>query len=97
MQLASLHMELQDLKNGKEVKTETHYEVWWTKCKVEGHHKDQCHIFQDYIGAGGPNPLKPSFTGSNIGASTRCSIFQISGQDSTDNFSLLQKFMQYPK
>lgn len=39
-QLASLHMELQDLKNGKEVKSKTHSEVWCTKCKVEGHHKD---------------------------------------------------------
>ena len=52
-------MELQDLNKGKEVNSETHSEVWCTKCKVEGHHKDQCPMFWDYIAAGGPNLLKP--------------------------------------
>lgn len=56
LQLASVHMVLQDLKRGKEIKSEIHSEVLCMKCKDEGHHKDP--VFQDYIGAGDPDPLK---------------------------------------
>jgi len=64
-------MQLQDLKKVKEVKSGTHFEVWCTKFKAKGHHKDQGPIFQDYITAGGLNPLKPkSSTRSSIDAST---------------------------
>lgn len=82
-------MEFQDLKNGKEVKPETHYEVWCMKCKTEGHHKDKFPIFQDYITTGGPNPLKPeSLAGSRTSASAWYSIFQVLGQHSIDNYYL---------
>lgn len=69
-------MELQDLKKGKEAQSEMHSEVFCTKCKVEGHHKDQCLVYHDYVAAVGPNPLKSE---PSVGQSTRpslwCSIF----------------------
>lgn len=75
-QLASLHMELQDLKKGKEAQPDTHLEVWCIKFKVEGHYKDQCPVYPNYLASRGPNPLKLE---PNAEPSTRsnlwCSIF----------------------
>ena len=54
-QLANLTLELQDLNKGKETRSEVSYK----KCKAEGHYKDQCHVFRDYLVSGAPNPVKP--------------------------------------
>jgi hypothetical protein len=52
----------QDLKNltfqlnqnkGKEKRED----VWCTMCRTEGHHKNECPLFAQYIGVGMPNPL----------------------------------------
>lgn len=61
-QLANLTLQLQDMKKGKEVRED----IWCIKCK-EGHHKDQCPIFQEHLIGGAPNPL-------NHGASPWCEI-----------------------
>lgn len=67
-QLESFHMELQDFKKGKEAQSEMCSEVLCTKCKVEGHHKDQCLVYHDYVVVVGPNILnsEPSVVPSTI-------------------------------
>ena len=40
-QLVNITLELQSLKKGKEV----HEEVWCTRCRTEGHSKEQCPVF----------------------------------------------------
>jgi len=57
--LVSLDMELQDLKKQKEIKLETHSQVWCMKCKAEGHHRYYYLVFQYYIVVGVSNLLKP--------------------------------------
>jgi len=52
-QLASLTIQLEMLTKGKE-KWE---QVWCTKCRNEGHHKDECPTFVHYLATGAPNPL----------------------------------------
>ena len=39
-QLAEMALELHDMKKGKSI----HKEVWCTRCKTEGHDKEQCHV-----------------------------------------------------
>lgn len=57
-QLTMLTLELQDLKKGKEFRPEIS-KVWCMTCKAEGHYKDQCPIFRDYIATGAPNLVNP--------------------------------------
>lgn len=52
-QLANLTLQLQDIKKGKK----TREEVWCTKWKVEGHSKEHCPIFAEYLASGVPNTL----------------------------------------
>ena len=52
-QLVNITPELQSLKKGKEVREE----VWCTRCRTEGHPKEQCPIFEQYLASGVPNPL----------------------------------------
>jgi hypothetical protein len=52
-QLANLTLQLHEIKKGKEVE----HELWCTKCKAQGHTKDNCPVFVDYIASGAPNPL----------------------------------------
>ena len=52
-QLANLTLQLQDIKKGKEVRDE----VWCTKCRTEGHSREHCPIFVEYLASGAPNPL----------------------------------------
>jgi len=55
-------------------------EVWWIKCKVEGHYKDQCLVYPNYLVVGGPNPLKPKLSaGPSTESSVWCSIFRVAG------------------
>ena len=44
-QLAQLTLQLQDIKKGKEVREE----VWCTKCRTEGHSKEHCPVFVEYL------------------------------------------------
>ena len=52
-QLPNLTLQLQDIKNGKEVREE----VWCTKCRIEGHSREHCLVFAEYLAIGEPNPL----------------------------------------
>jgi len=64
-QLANLTLQLQAMKKGKEIKEE----VWCIKRKVEGHHKDQFPLFQEYLATRVPNAL-------NQGCAPWCEIRQ---------------------
>jgi len=35
-----------------------HEEVWCIKCKGQGHDKDHCLVFANYLVGGGPMPLR---------------------------------------
>ena len=52
-QLVNITLELQSLKKGTEVREE----VWCTRCRTEGHLREQCPIFTQYLASGMPNPL----------------------------------------
>ena len=52
-QLVNITLELQSLKKGKEVREE----VWCTRCQTEGHSKEQCPVFAQYLASGTPSPL----------------------------------------
>jgi len=45
-----LTLQLQDIKKIKEVREE----VWCTKCKSEGHSKEQCPLFRNYMASETP-------------------------------------------
>ena len=52
-QLANLTLQLHDMKKDKEVREE----VWCTRCRTEGHSKEHCPVFAEYLASGVPNPL----------------------------------------
>ena len=52
-QLVNITLELQSLKKGKEVREE----IWCTRCRTEGHSKEQCPVVAQYLASGAPNPL----------------------------------------
>ena len=52
-QLANLTLQLHDMKKGKEVREE----VSCTRCRTEGHSKEHCPLFAEYLANGAPNPL----------------------------------------
>ena len=52
-QVVNITLELQSLKKGKEVRKE----VWCTRCITEGHSKEHCPVFAQYLASGSPNPL----------------------------------------
>jgi len=83
-QLTNLTIQLQDMKKGKEVREE----IWCIRCKAEGHHKDQCPLFQEYLASGAPNPL-------NHGAGPWCEIYRTRGHR-PENCHLLQKYVSTP-
>ena len=51
--LANLMIQLQDIKKGKE----SQKDLWCTKCRTDGHTKDNCLTFMNYVASGAPNPL----------------------------------------
>ena len=53
LQLANLTVQIQDIKKGKE----SHEEFWCTRCQMDGHTKDNCSLYMNYISSGVPNPL----------------------------------------
>ena len=52
-QLTNLTIQLQDIKKGKEAQED----LWCTKCRMDGHTKDNYPTFMNYITSGAPNPL----------------------------------------
>jgi hypothetical protein len=52
-QLDALTIQLVELTKGREKQEQ----VWCTKCRTKGHHKDECPTFTQYLAAGAPNPL----------------------------------------
>ena len=56
MQLVNLTVQLQDIKKAED----EHDELWCTWCHVDGHMKDTCPYFQNYLLSGAPNPLSYS-------------------------------------
>jgi len=81
-QLANLTLQLWDMKKWKEVREE----VWCIKCNKEGHHKDQCPLFQEYLATVAPNPL-------NHGAGPWCKICRTRGGHRPKHCPLLQKYV----
>jgi hypothetical protein len=51
--LVALTIQLAKLTKGKEKREQ----VWCTKCRTEGHHKDECPTFTQYLEVGASNPL----------------------------------------
>lgn len=58
-QLKNLCLEMQSLKQDRIVRTEVREQVWCLKCKGQGHDKDHCSVFENYIAKGGSMPLRP--------------------------------------
>ena len=52
-QLANLTIQLQDIKKGKEAQEY----LWCKKCRTNGHTKDNCVTFMNYVSSSAPNPL----------------------------------------
>lgn len=73
------------MKKGKEVREE----VWCTRCKTEGHSREHCHVFAEYLASSAPNPL-PQAQGP------WCEICRVNGHRPQD-FPLLQKYVQTSK
>ena len=91
-QLKNLCLEMQSLKQDRTTCPETREEVWCIKCKGQGHDKDHCPLFMNYLVRRGPMPVileaqaRPSAT-----PALWCVICQIGGKYATDNDHLLQK------
>ena len=52
-QLSNLTLQLQDIKKAKE----DHDDLWCTRCHADGHTKDTCPMFLNYLLPGALNPL----------------------------------------
>lgn len=57
MRLKNLCLEMQSLKQDRTAKPKAHEEVWCVECKGQGHEKDHCPVFANYLARGGPMPL----------------------------------------
>jgi hypothetical protein len=55
-QLTSLSLQVEDMK--KEKGKEKREDIWCIRCKSEGHDKEHCPLFNEYLAYGSPNPLK---------------------------------------
>jgi hypothetical protein len=53
MELVVLTIQLDEITKGKEKQEQ----FWYTKCKAEGHHKEECPTFVHYLPIGEMNPL----------------------------------------
>ena len=53
VQLENLTLQLKDIKKGKE----NHKDILCTHCHADGHTKDTCPTFRNYLLSGVPNPL----------------------------------------
>ena len=80
-QLANMTLQLQDIKKAKE----DHDDLWCTQCRANGHTKDTCPTFWNYLLSGAPNPL------SYVGIPW-CRIFQVYGYWN-ENYEYMQKMV----
>lgn len=95
MQLQNLCLEMQSLKQDKTPRPEAREEVWCIKCRGQGHDKDHCQVFANYLAGVGPMSLRPEAQARPSAAPTLwCAICQIGGKHATDNCHLLQKYTQ---
>lgn len=58
VQLQNLCLEMKSLKQDRTTRPEVHEEVWCIKCKGQGHDKDHCPVFTNYLVAGWPMPVR---------------------------------------
>ena len=85
LQLANSTIQLQDIKKGRENREE----IWCTQCHGEGHHKDQCPKFSNYLLSGSPNTLNQG------GHLPWCRICQMHGHQH-EECVYLQKMVSNP-
>ena len=52
--LANLTLQIKDIRKGKEAQED----LWCTKCRTDGHTKDNCPTFMNYVSFSAPNRLK---------------------------------------
>ena len=64
-------------------------EVWCTRCRTEGHDKEQCPTVRNFLNSGAPNPFNPSVL--------YCEICRTTGQHQPEDCYLLQRYVQVPK
>lgn len=94
-QLQNLCLEMQSLKQDGITWPEAHEEVWCIKCKGQGHDKDHCQVFKNYLAGGGLMPLRlKAQAGPSAVPALWCVISQIGGKHTTTNCHLLQKYTQ---
>jgi hypothetical protein len=55
-QLTSLSLQVKDMKKDKG--KEKREDIWCIRCKSEGHYKEHCPLFHEYLATGAPSPLK---------------------------------------
>ena len=53
LQLDNFTVQLRDIKRGNEVQEE----LWCTRCRTDGNHKDNFLALMNYVAGGAPNPL----------------------------------------
>jgi len=98
MQLQNLCLEIQSLKQDRALQLEVSEEVWCIKCKGQGHDKDHCPVFVNYLAGGGPMPLRlEAQEGPSATPTLWCAICQIGGKHMTDNCHFLQKYTLAPQ
>jgi len=93
VQLQNLCLEMQSFKKDRTPRPKVREEVWCTKCKGQGHKKDHCLVFMNYLVGGGMIPLRlEAQAGPSKMTSLWCMVFKIGGKHTTDNCHLLQKY-----
>jgi hypothetical protein len=55
-QLTSLSLQVEDMKKDKG--KDKREDIWCIRCKSEGHDKEHCPLFHEYLASGAPSPLK---------------------------------------
>jgi hypothetical protein len=55
-QLTSLSLQVKDMKKDKG--KEEREDIWWVRCRSEGHDKEHFPLFNEYLAFGAPSPLK---------------------------------------
>ena len=98
VQLQNLCLEMESLKYDRASFQEVHEGVWCIKCKGQGHDKDHCLVFANYLERGGPMPLRPEAQAwSSAAATLWCVIYQIGGKHMMENCHLLHKYTITPQ
>ena len=83
-QLDNLSLQIQDIKKGKNIREY----AWFTRCKMEYHHRDLFPYFQDYLPSSTPNTL-------NSQGMPWCRVCQTRGDHSKECL-YLQKIVSTP-